>query len=101
LQNISDNYNELLSVQEVRLQKVKVFPNPTRDRLAIELYDEDFTANIKVSIFNPYGQLMRSEALQDTSSIFELDVSDLQAGTYLIRVSNDKGGFVVKKFVKL
>ena len=83
------------------LANVKVFPNPAEDKVWIELYDESSTDNVKIQVFDVFGKLHLEKNAYSNESIFQIDVSNLASGTYLLRIANDKGVFSAKKFVKL
>ena len=83
------------------LANVKVFPNPAEDKVWIELYDESSTDNVKIQVFDVFGKLHLEKNAYSNESIFQIDVSNLASGTYLLRITNDKGVFSAKKFVKL
>ncbi|MBK9735365.1 MAG: T9SS type A sorting domain-containing protein [Saprospiraceae bacterium] len=71
---------------------ISIYPNPVRDILHIST-KETWT---KAEIYDISGRIMRSVAL-DTQTI---DVSNLESGTYIIKLRNgDKSGNV--KFVKM
>jgi hypothetical protein len=74
---------------------VKLYPNPTSSILTIE---SQSTINLKsIEIFNSLGQLM--QAVPNDNNQLNIDVSNLQTGTYFIKVYSDKG-VGVSKFVK-
>ena len=67
-----------------------LYPNPVRDILNIKMG----TTFEKAAIYNLQGaKIMES----NTGTI---DVSNLPSGIYLIKIANEKGNFVAKRFVK-
>jgi len=73
-----------------------VSPNPATDVLNLTLkrdYDQ-------VEIWSIDGRLLMRERVTDAFGSLELDVSDLQGGTYLVRLLADEE-WVEKRFVKL
>lgn len=80
-----------LSVSEVNTtsNELKVYPNPTKNTLTIEV--ENVIKN--VTIYNMLGQLI---LVYKTSNI---DVSNLEAGSYLVKISTNKGYFNTR-FIK-
>ena len=72
---------------------VKLFPNPTSDNLCIIGND------IKhIIIYNSLGQLVENREVGQ-QDIFMLNVSNYNAGAYIIRIESSQG-FVSKVFVK-
>jgi len=69
-----------------------IYPNPATDKLSIETMQK---ANIE--IINIQGQLVKT--LQTTEDKTSVDVSDLQAGMYIIKFNTAEGS-VVRKFIK-
>ncbi len=67
---------------------VKVYPNPATDYIMLS------TQANQVDIYSTTGQLIKS--VQNTNRV---DVSSLQAGTYMARIYTDEG-MVVKPFIK-
>lgn len=70
-----------------------VYPNPTTAVLNIS---SENNAIRSVSVFTVLGQLVRNVK---GTSIQNIDVSDLQSGTYLMEIESESGR-EVKKFVK-
>lgn len=72
---------------------IDIYPNPVVNELTLA---SDFESAF-ISIYNLNGGLVKqTQVFAKTSTI---DVSDLQAGTYIIQVQNDKD-FAVSKFIK-
>jgi len=77
--------NELtISVEESpRLTDIRVYPNPSNERIKIELGSVP-TLPYRLNIFNMAGYKVKS--IQANGSSISLEVSDLAPGIYLIRV---------------
>jgi Secretion system C-terminal sorting domain len=100
LQNITYQSTGIEKEWSGELPNVKIFPNPTNDKLWLELFDESFTTQIRMSIFDTFGRFIEQKTLQSSDAIFEFDVGHLSAGTYFLRVQNEKGDYTLRKFVK-
>ena len=70
-----------------------LYPIPVKDNLNFSLKNNEITSSI--SIYNLLGQLIQTVTNPSNS----IDVSDLQSGSYLIKVTTDKG-ISSGKFVK-
>lgn len=80
----------LSSGQNNVIAEFKLYPNPTRDMLHIR-----YSSLIKdIEIYSSLGQsVLKTQSLN-------IDISDLEAGNYLIKVHTDKGT-ITKKIIKL
>ena len=76
--------------------EVKIYPNPVRDELTIELLD---IAQADVKVFNINGEILYTQ-LDVTERTLEIDVQDYSQGVYIISVESEAGTFQ-KKFTKL
>lgn len=69
------------------LTKINVFPNPVNNHLNIDLQSFD-NELVKLEIFNVNGQLIR--VFESTKNDIEtIDISDLNNGNYLLKVTAD------------
>lgn len=82
-----------LSVGDVDLLGLNIFPNPTTSELNLQAN----TAIQSVSIYNILGQVVRS--FEGTSTSAQLDVQDLKAGTYIAQVQTAEGTSALR-FIK-
>jgi len=87
LLGINDNINE---------NAIAIYPNPTNGKLLIESKD---IIPLFVEVFDTYGRSVSSRSLNISTSLQELDISNLSAGIYLIDIHTDKG-IIHKKVVK-
>jgi hypothetical protein len=62
-----------------------LYPNPARDQVNYELIG--FSENVRITVFNSVGQLVKEERIQTSGISFvgEMDVNDLSPGIYLIK----------------
>jgi hypothetical protein len=64
---------------------IRIYPNPASGRIIIEITDT--SSNNLVTIFNPGGQKVRQFQITETITI--LDILDLPAGVYFVRMTGD------------
>ena len=86
-------------ITENQSDEIKVYPNPTKGELRITNYELRI---INVEVFDIYGRNLSSHLTSHTSYLTphtSLDISDLAAGFYFIKIYTEKGG-AVKKVVK-
>jgi hypothetical protein len=66
------------------VKTINAFPNPTTDRLNIEMNAGEYT---NANVYDMTGRLVNTLAVEGTS----VNVSTLNDGQYLIEMSNEKG----------
>ena len=81
--NIADNF--------------EIFPNPASTQVTLSL-DLNNSKNVNVSIVNMLGSKVYAKSLGTVngSTTEKIDVSDLEAGIYMVRVETEKGTAVKK-----
>lgn len=102
------NNREILNAQKVKLtemvpvsvsevnsweENVSVFPNPASDVIRISNAD-----NSNVEIFNTMGSLLLTQKANGSSTV--IDVSDLDIGTYFVKISSANGVATKKIIIK-
>lgn len=81
------------SVAENQLsQSLKAWPNPVSDVLNLELKNQE---QAELSLYNLQGQKVKQQSLTESRS--SLDLSDLPAGAYLIRMEGQSGSLRIIK----
>ncbi len=76
---------------------IKIFPNPAKDFMNVEVNTDALKGQVNLTLFNVNGQVLRTQVL-NTQGTLKINVSDIQAGNYVLRISNDKN-LVVKSVV--
>ncbi|MEM7575217.1 MAG: T9SS type A sorting domain-containing protein, partial [Bacteroidota bacterium] len=69
--------------------RLLTFPNPASQFLSVETTDFD-NGSSTLRLFNLNGQIVLERELDYTNGLTELNISQLQAGTYLLQLSNAK-----------
>jgi Leucine Rich Repeat (LRR) protein/type IX secretion system substrate protein len=83
-----------LGYNEKKNEVIKIFPNPASD--AINIISE-YTFN-EVEILNLHGEVVKKHNMIEGKRI---EVSDLIAGLYFVRISNAEDRILTQRFVKL
>jgi hypothetical protein len=86
------NFSVAEGIDPSSQMNIRIYPNPVREVLKIEN-----TENSIVSIYELNGRLLRT--IHDPGNVITIDVSDLGAGVYLIKVQMSKG-VSISKFIK-
>jgi hypothetical protein len=87
--NYFENQKIVLSVSDVQFQNLTIYPNPTKDYLTFE----GFNTNINVTVYDVLGKQVRVKNVTNGET---LNVSELAAGIYTIKINNE----VTSKFIK-
>ena len=87
---------KILSEESMVFKDLKVYPNPSQDRVTIDLPSE-LNNNVNITVLNAQGKQVQTQVINAQSNT--LDISDLQAGVYLIQFTYDDSR-IVKRFVK-
>ena len=86
---------EATSIDEIDISdNVNVFPNPTIDKVFIEM--DNHYENLKVSVYAAYGELLLSKMINSGESV---DISKLPPGVYMFCIDKPDST-IVKKVIK-
>jgi len=78
--------------QEIKVQQIRIYPNPVQDRLIIENLSEE---RLNYTILNQFGQVLKS--FKSGAKISEVNVQFLPSGIYFIADDRRRN---VLRFVK-
>ncbi len=85
--NSAQNIKGPSSIEDLK-ESSKIYPNPVKDQLTIELSSATIQ---EVQLFDMQGRLVRSEVVNGYRT--QLTVDDLRTGMYLLRVITEHGSF--------
>jgi hypothetical protein len=85
-----------LSVNDLGLSEVVIYPNPVQNRINFELA-ADFN-NFSVGIFDILGKQVLSSSIDIVNNTIE--ISTLQKGIYLVKLENKEGNSRTFKIIK-
>jgi hypothetical protein len=77
---------------------LSAYPNPVKDVLSFSLNDA-IGSNMKVSVLDMSGSEMMTQSFENSGATMNINVSGLNAGIYVLKLSSDAKAGVVK-FVK-
>lgn len=77
-----------IGVPELRIEKVKVFPNPAKSSLFIE-FENDIPETKILKLFDVQGKEVLSKTYGSSSSLLELDVSSIKSGNYQLVIQSN------------
>jgi hypothetical protein len=77
----------------------KVYPNPVSGALFVQprkSVDEGFT----IEIFSMKGELVKTECVDGSTNIYQIDVSSLKTGIYILRMVSVSGNYSEEIIIK-
>lgn len=83
------------SVDELQKSDFNVYPNPATNKLSI---DNNLSPEMNVTLMNIEGKIVYTNEFSGSSS--SIDVSSLNAGIYLIRISTESGNVVERVVIE-
>ncbi|HTE25984.1 PKD domain-containing protein [Flavitalea sp.] len=85
------------------VSKITIYPNPVETNAILRIEAPVKSPLSTILIYDIYGRLVRSYMISSTDRIIqkELSLGDLKAGTYLIKVNDEKVPIPAIKFIKL
>ncbi|AXP81484.1 Glycosyl hydrolase catalytic core [Mariniflexile rhizosphaerae] len=86
-----------LSTNDININNINIFPNPTNDYLNIELKGN--YVNPFVRLFDLTGKTIMEIKLQKDKN--KIDLSSLQSGVYMLKITDVNQSFSIKKVIKL
>jgi len=97
MNKITFYYSDIVGINEsIDNSFITIYPNPANDYLMINTQSIN---NDEIQIFNAFGQnVMIVESLHNVPQQ-RIDISQLPAGIYFIRISNDVNN-ITKKIIK-
>lgn len=85
----------VLSAKETELNQSRIYPNPAKTEIFVEMKSRNATA----SIYDSKGSLLRSD-LKMNSGKNRIDVSAFTSGVYFIELSDESNQHFKHKFIK-
>jgi hypothetical protein len=94
-----------IAEHEIKYSKTNIFrilvsPNPVSGNLRLSFPDAEMNRNVRISIFNAYGQVLESYKLENRQEINH-DTGHLPAGLYLVVAFKNGVNIGMCKFIKL
>ncbi|MFO0356706.1 MAG: T9SS type A sorting domain-containing protein [Sphingobacteriaceae bacterium] len=90
--------NLAIGLSEVKndFYSFKLYPNPVKDELTVELGDEDIKATL--TIINTLGEIIQKSPI--VQRITKVQTSELNEGVYFVAIKTSQGSFTKKVIVK-
>jgi photosystem II stability/assembly factor-like uncharacterized protein len=95
---VSPTYEPTLSTTDLNLfSTLSVYPVPANEVLNV-YWNENYTSDLR--LFDNTGKLIQYHREIPLFNIHQLDISNLNAGVYFLRINNEKGSTVRKIIIK-
>ena len=95
-------FDQILSVLSRKMKEINVlvYPNPSTDFIQINLGELPGNVNpstIQLEVFSLTGEMIKS--VQFESSLIELNISSIESGTYVYRITHNGTVFHINKLI--
>ncbi|MEM7035957.1 MAG: T9SS type A sorting domain-containing protein [Bacteroidota bacterium] len=87
-----------LSVQDQLLGSVRTYPNPVSDQLSLVYEFDGVMEDVQATVYDLMGRSLKNVALAQQSGQEVVNVSDLAAGQYILKVTSTEGVVDIVKF---
>jgi hypothetical protein len=87
MDKLRDNYSSR-TWQSMAEGIFNIYPNPTKDNVQLTLTSE--WSELEVTVFDNSGRVVLSEAHNGGLNVIDVNVSNLAAGTYMLKVTSDE-----------
>ncbi|MBK9256776.1 MAG: T9SS type A sorting domain-containing protein [Saprospiraceae bacterium] len=94
---IEEDCDNLVSVDDLQMGKIKVYPNPGTDLLIVEMED---ISDFYYTVHSVTGKFILAGKYPMTN-VLELSTRDWEEGMYIVQVNDRKGNFKIARWVKM
>ncbi|MFN3316916.1 MAG: T9SS type A sorting domain-containing protein [Raineya sp.] len=98
LSNVSTRPLGVTSLPTELLQSFVLYPNPTRDKIIVGFEGINVLEDYEVKVFDQLGRLVKETSIIQGEQGVVVDVGNLAEGMYLLRLQNEKGELLTRKF---
>lgn len=92
---------DLNSIEEEEFKNITIYPNPTDNRLNIEIPEELKGKDSDIQFFNLQGQEVFEVHMTSMTDKLDIDLSALQPGTYFIKMIIDQNIILSRVITKI
>jgi len=96
--NIYKIMDTTLSMENIDLTKLKIYPNPVNDELTID-FGAPSNKISEIFVYNIQGQQMKS-LITFESNLSRISTKNLSSGLYVLEIHTDNGQKTIQKFIK-
>lgn len=89
----------LTNVNHTKHNDIKVFPNPFKEELYIQMPNDAIGTKISYAVYDLMGRMILEKETDVEDSKLKIETTSLVAGTYILKVNNN-GNIVNEKIIK-
>jgi len=89
---------DITSLPTELLQNFVLYPNPTKDKIVVGFEGISVSEDYQVKIFDQLGRQVEQSTIRQGDQGVVVDVKNLAEGMYLLRLQNNKGEILTRKF---
>jgi xylan 1,4-beta-xylosidase len=94
------DYPTGISLNRAELNRVNIYPNPSKNSITIKTFPETDSQEVRKGIItNALGEIVLTLKFVPSNSGYDIDISQLAAGAYFLKVESDND-ISVNKFIK-
>lgn len=100
INRVADTNTSVDQVEQLDASAVSVFPNPVNDQVNVELSLDKLSSNVDITLIDMRGSVLQTLSFSDVQNeVYQINTSELPAGSYLLNIRTDEGQSF-QKFVK-
>ena len=92
------NFVSDITIADDIAKTIQLTPNPVRDALSLQY---SATSKATITIYHTSGQLIKQTTITKDNSLHPINVSDLEAGLYLLMIEENGNLPITKRFIKI
>jgi Secretion system C-terminal sorting domain len=89
-----ESLSKVVSVRQTQKGQIQISPNPTSDKVNIFLSNNDRLESTTITVYDLIGRQVLTQ--KTTANAFELDMSNLAKGTYLVKIDANNSVYTEK-----
>ncbi len=93
------NYWEGDYVKNIYIDEIKIFPNPARDNIQIDIKKYKNENNLQISIYSVCGNIIKNYNIIDNKKKIKINLKNFKKGFYFVVLKNDKKVFAKNKLI--
>ncbi|GAB4129946.1 MAG: hypothetical protein Fur0027_15350 [Raineya sp.] len=98
LSNVTTSPSGITSLPTELVQNFVLYPNPTRDKIIVGFEGITISDDYQIYIYDQLGRLCKDGVLKAGNQGVVVDVSSLAEGMYVLKIQNNKGEMLTRKF---
>lgn len=95
-------YSNIVSIKGVEALPFRIYPNPASNRLWIDVAPKQ-SGNFAIMVYDPAGKIIQEQSASSTKNrhvVQSIDINNLPAGLYQVKVLLPDKTFLTGKFIK-